>query len=172
MADKATAMVGNNKNVRNERHRQRRGKMNKSIFIIDKMREREKKWDLWNKTSLAAIFTPLYAYKGVTGHHIRGMTKTMMNYIPPTTNQNTEFNTLVCDWSNARSFSLIKKIAVFFCRLSDHHYGKRPVFVSLSFYIGEMKWRDTETIKMGLEIKASSKCVMDAPVLNMYTVMI
>jgi len=43
MADKATAMVGNNKNVRNERQRQRRGKMNKSIFIIDKMREREKK---------------------------------------------------------------------------------------------------------------------------------
>lgn len=114
MADRATAMVGNNKNVRNERQRQRRGKMNKSIFIIDKMREREKKWDLWNKTSLAAIFTPLYAYRGVTGHHIRGMTKTMMNYIPPTTNQNTEFNTLVCDWSNARSFSLIKKIAVFF----------------------------------------------------------
>jgi len=44
MADKATAMVGNNKNVRNERQRQRRGKkMNKSIFIIDKMSEREKK---------------------------------------------------------------------------------------------------------------------------------
>jgi len=35
-----------------------------------------------------------------------------------------------------------------------------------------MKRRDTETRKMGLEIKASSKCVMDAPVLNMYTVMI
>lgn len=60
MADKATAMVGNNKNVRNERHRQRRGKMNKSIFIIDKMREREReKNEIYEIKPPLLLFSPL-----------------------------------------------------------------------------------------------------------------
>jgi len=59
MADKATAMVGNNKNVRNERQRQRRGKMNKSIFIIDKMREREKKNEIYEIKPPLLLFSPL-----------------------------------------------------------------------------------------------------------------
>jgi hypothetical protein len=68
------------------------------------------------------------------------MTTTMMNYIPPLLPIRIQNLTPLSAIGQTQEGSLsLKKIAVFFCRFSDHHYGKRPALVSLSFYIGEMK---------------------------------
>lgn len=78
-------MVGDKKKLWGTRETEMGGKWTKAFSFIDKMRERKReKNEFYEIQPPLLLFSPLCKrIGGPTQHHIRGMTMTMMNYIPP-----------------------------------------------------------------------------------------